>query len=179
MSWPWGNALRIVLRYTGLGILDITLDTFPLFRHFVQTRIRRVPSSVWTRTRWRFGSQRRFVCRNDLLIWLPVIGRLLQILQTRDILSSPFFSIKYWSNLKINDTTIRRKKQIFFTNTPELFSFKKLQSFSSLFQDPVRLDEDWLFKSVISERAMNRTTTNGLVCSRETIHCTSITELFY
>jgi len=57
-------------------------------------RIRRGPSAVWTRTRCKFGNQRRFVCRRDLLIWLPVIGRLLQIVQTRDIVLSPSFSLK-------------------------------------------------------------------------------------
>ena len=107
---------------TGLGILEITFSIFPLRRHFVHTRIRFGPDSVWTRTRWRFGNQRRFVCWSEPLIRWPDIGRLLQIVQTRDILIPPFSSVKCWSNLNINDTTITAEMQISLhsTQTPPL-----------------------------------------------------------
>ncbi len=78
-------------RHAGAGIREITFVTFPLRKHLVQTRTRLAPSSVWMRTRCRFGSHRRFVCRRDLLIWLPAIGRLPQTLQTRDMIMPPLF----------------------------------------------------------------------------------------
>lgn len=53
---------------------EITLLTLPLRIQDVQTRIRLGPSSVIVRTRCRFGNQRRFVCRSDALILLPVLG---------------------------------------------------------------------------------------------------------
>src|SRR5262249_37432124 len=42
-------------------VSQTALVTFPLFRHRVQTYARRATPSTRTRTRWRFGSKRRFV----------------------------------------------------------------------------------------------------------------------
>jgi hypothetical protein len=56
--------------------------TFPAFRHRVQTYARCALPFKSTRTRWRFGSKRRFVATIEWLRWLPKPGFFPQDTQT-------------------------------------------------------------------------------------------------
>src|SRR3954465_4452693 len=59
--------------------------TLPALRHFVHTSASWAWTSPGTRTRWRFGSKRRFVATIEWLRGLPKPGFFPQIAQTLDI----------------------------------------------------------------------------------------------
>src|SRR5438309_1277599 len=61
------------------------LVTFPALRHRVHTYARWAFPFRRTRTRWRFGSKRRFVATIEWLRLLPKLGFFPQIAQTFDI----------------------------------------------------------------------------------------------
>lgn len=89
------------------------------------------------------------MCRIDLLIWCPVIGRLPQIAQIRDMYRYPLF---FFLNLSVNNTTIRRKMQISFF----LIADRDSQIVGGISESqPLLTVDDWKYLSCPSSTPVN------------------------